>query len=118
MRKLLTDAEFKNIPDEPSFSDCKPDVRPKTKRTEITNEIYDLMSGLSPKPKGWITNKTHAKAEIRSKDASWRFSKLAGLEFLEWLMDLSDKEADRAMKEMYLYASSQTDKSSVFYKVY
>ena len=117
MRKLLTDAEFKNIPDEPSFSDCKPDVTPKTKRTEITNEIYDLMSGLSPKPKGWITNKTHAKAEIRSKDASWRFSKLSGLRFLDWLMS-PGVDADRAMKEMYLYASSQTDKSSVFYKVY
>ena len=118
MRKLLTDAGFKNIPDEPSFSDCKPDVRPKTKRTEITNEIYDLMNGLSPKPKGWITNKTHAKAEIRSKDASWRFSKLSGLRFLAWLSGLQSNEADRAMKEMYLYASSQTDKSSVFYKVY
>ena len=85
---------------------------------EITEEIYNLMNGLSTKPKGWITNKTHAKAEIQSKDASWRFSKLSGLRFLAWLNDLKNVEADRAMKEMYLYASSQTDKSSVFYKVY
>ena len=66
---------------------------------------------------GWIANETNAKAEIRSKDVSWRFSKLAGLSFLDWLMS-SGVDADRAMKEMYLYASSQTDKSSVFYKVY
>ena len=84
--------------------------------TKITNEIYNLLNGLSKKPKDW--NAKDAKEIIRGKDTSWRFSKLSGLRFLKWLMDLSDKEADRAMKEMYLYASSQTDKSSVFYKVY
>ena len=78
-------------------------------------EIYNLMNGLPTKPKGW--NASQAKTEIRSKDASWRFSKLSGLRFLAWLNSLNG-EADRAMKEMYLYASSQTDKSSVFYKVY
>jgi len=113
MRKLLTDAKFNGIPDEPNFNDCKPE---SSKATTITNKIYKLLNGLPKKPNDW--NAKDAKEIIRGKDASWRFSKLAGLEFLEWLMDLSDKEADRAMKEMYLYASSQTDKSSVFYKVY
>ena len=70
------------------------------------------MNALPTKPKGW--NASQAKTEIRSKDASWRFSKLSGLRFLAWLNSLNG-EADRAMKEMYLYASSQTDKSSVFY---
>ena len=112
MRKLLTAAKFKNIPDEPNFNDCKPDAKQAEK---ITNEIYDLMNALPTKPKGW--NASQAKTEIRSKDASWRFSKLSGLRFLAWLNSLNG-EADRAMKEMYLYASSQTDKSSVFYKVY
>ena len=113
MRKLLTDAKFSGIPNEPNFNDCKPE---SSKATTITNKIYKLLNGLPKKPNDW--NSKDAKEIIRGKDASWRFSKLAGLEFLEWLMDLSDKEADRAMKEMYLYASSQTDKSSVFYKVY
>ena len=112
MRKLLTAAKFKNIPDEPNFNDCKPDAKQAAK---ITNEIYDLMNALPTKPKGW--NASQAKTEIRSKDASWRFSKLSGLRFLAWLNSLNG-EADRAMKEMYLYASSQTDKSSVYYKVY
>ena len=113
MRKLLTDAKFRNIPGEPNFNDCKPDSNQSTK---ITNEIYNLMNALPTKPKGW--NAKDAKAEFRDKDASWRFSKLSGLRFLAWLNGLGNGEANRAMKEMYLYASSQTDKSSVFYKVY
>ena len=112
MRKLLKAADFKNIPDEPNWNDCKPDSSQKTK---ITNEIYKLLKGKGAG--GWITNETNAKAEIRSKDVSWRFSKLAGLRFLDWLMS-PGVDADKALKEMYLYASSQTDKSSVFYKVY
>ena len=115
MRKLLSDAKFKNIPDEPNFNDCNPEKASKIMTTKITDEIYNLMDGLPTKPKGW--NKEDAKANIRFKDASWRFSKLSGLRFLSWLISLNG-EADRAMKEMYLYASSQTDKSSVFYKVY
>ena len=111
-RKLLKAAEFKNIPDEPNFNDCKPD---SPQAQKITNEIYDLLKGKGAK--GWIANESNAKAEIRSKDASWRFSKLAGLRFLNWL-NSPGVDADRALKEMYLYASSQTKKSSVYYKVY
>jgi len=114
MRKLLTQAKFKGIPDEPKFNDCKPGAPTAEK---ITKQIYNLMKVLPNKPNDWIVNETAAMAEIRSKDASWRFSKLAGLRFLNWLMS-SNVNADRALKEMYLYASSQTDKSSVFYKVY
>ena len=112
-RKLLKAAKFTNIPDEPSFNECKPDA---TNATKITNEIYNLMNALPTAPKGW--NAKDAKTQIRGKDASWRFSKLSGLRFLAWLNSLGNGEADRAMKEMYLYASSQTDKSSVYYKVY
>ena len=113
MRKLLSDAKVTNIPGEPNFNDCKPDSNQATK---ITNEIYNLMNALPIKPKGW--NSKDAKTEFSKKDASWRFSKLSGLRFLAWLNSLGNGEVDRAMKEMYLYASSQTDKSSVFYKVY
>ena len=112
MRKLLKTADFKNIPDEPNWNNCKPD---SPQATKVTNEIYKLLKGKGAQ--GWIVNETDAKAEIRSKDVSWRFSKLSGLRFLDWLMS-SSVDADKAMKEMYLYASSQTDKSSVFYKVY
>ena len=114
MRNLLTAAGFSTpVPDEPSFNDCKPE---SNKVQGINKEIYDIMNGLSPKPKGW--NAKTAKTEIRNKDASWRYSKLAGLRLLKWLMSLPQSEANRAVKEMYLYASSQTDKSSVHYKIY
>ena len=116
MRKLLDQAGFTKIPGEPNFNDCKPEAAAGTK-TKITNEIYKLMNGLSKKPSDWTGTVTDKKAAIRSKDASWRFSKLAGLRFLNWL-NSPGVDADRALKEMYLYASSQTDKSSVFYKVY
>ena len=122
-RKLLKAAEFKNIPDEPTFAECKPDA---TKADKITIEIYDFMNVLNPKPQGWDKIKKRARmtkeetimAEIASQETSWRFSKLAGLRFLAWLNKLGNGEADRAMKELYLYASSQTDKSSVYYKLY
>ena len=39
------------------------------------------------------------------------------LKFLEWLDSLPAADANRAMKEMYLYASSQNEKSSVHYKL-
>ena len=56
------------------------------------------------------------KAQIATQDKSWRYSKLSGLRFLDWLKHTcSDK--DMAMKEIYLYASSQSDKSSVYYKL-
>ena len=84
-----------------------------TKLPAIVDEIYERLENKNAK--GW--NKANAKAEIRSKDASWRYSKLSGLRFLDWLISLNG-EADRAMKELYLYASSQTDKSSVYYKLY
>jgi len=115
MRKVLIQAGFKSVPNEPNWNDCKPDSPQKTK---ITNQIYHLLNGLSPKPKGWITDSVKAKAEIRNKDTSWRFSKLAGLRMLKWLNGLPQWKANKAMKEMYLYASSQTNKSSVYYKVY
>jgi len=116
MRDLLTAADF-NPPGEANFNDCKPNAS-AAKRKQITDDIYDKMNALSTKPKGWITDSSKAKAEINSKDASWRYSKLSGLLFLEWLNSLPRSQANRAMKEMYLYASSQTDKSSVYYKLY
>ena len=87
----------------------------KDVRNELNEDIYDIMNNLNPKPKGW--NAKTAKAEIRNKDASWKYSKLAGLRLLKWLMSLPQSEANRAAKEMYLYASSQSDKSSVYYKL-
>ena len=41
------------------------------------------------------------KAQIALQDKSWRYSKLAGLRFLDWLKHTC-KDKDMAMKEIYL----------------
>lgn len=88
-----------------------------SKSKDITIEIYDLLKkynakGLDQTKKQEI----NMKVEIDTQDKSWRYSKLAGLRFLDWL-NTSCKDKDMAMKELYLYASSQSDKSSVYYKL-
>ena len=62
--------------------------------------------------------KAAMESQIDNQEPSWRYSKLAGLRLLDWLCSLSQTNANRAMKEMYLYASSQTEKSSTYYKLY
>ena len=108
-----------NVPDEPKFADCKPDIKSKTKKNEITNEIYKLLKKYTAKDFDTSTKgATAMKGRINGMDASWRYSKLSGLRLLDWLCGLGAGRASRAMKEMYLYASSQTDKSSAYYKLY
>ena len=82
------------------------------KQIDVTTEIYNLLDHFNPK--GFVKGPNGKKdmwIEIAIKDASWRYSKLAGLRFLKWLDSLSADEAGRAMKELYLYASSQTKKT-------
>ena len=115
--ELLKNAGFSNISQFkiPTWAESAPGTGAAQKK--ITNEIYDLLKkhnadkfDKSPKAE------TNNKADIATQDKSWRYSKLAGLRFLDWLKHTcSDK--DMAMKEMYLYASSQSDKSSVYYKL-
>ena len=123
MRDLLTAAHENNSfgskpPNEPKFSDCKPNASKATK-TKITNEIYTLLKKYQAKDFDTSTKgATAMKGRINGMDASWRYSKLSGLRLLDWLCGLGAGRASRAMKEMYLYASSQTDKSSAYYKLY
>ena len=127
MRKLLARVNaanpFKSLPPkEVSFDDCK---ITSSKINTVVDAIYTLLDTYIKSNKGFIkgsANETAMKSLIKQKDASWRFSKVNGLKLLEWLDSLpntgADKQADRAMKEMYLYASSQSDKSSVYYKLF
>jgi len=117
-RDLMADAGFNNIPKEPSFADCQPTTT-ASKKNQITNEIYTLLKKY--KAKDFDVSKVgerNMKTQINMKDASWRYSKLCGLRFLDWLSGLGAGRASRAMKELYLYASSQTDKSSVHFKLF
>jgi len=114
--ELLKNAGFANISQFkiPTWAESDPNAN---KAGDITTEIYNLLKKhnadkFDKSPKAEANN----KAQIATQDKSWRYSKLAGLRFLDWLKHTcSDK--DMAMKEIYLYASSQSDKSSVYYKL-
>jgi len=113
LRKLLDNAGFDvSKLTEPNFNDCEPGK--SYGKDKITKDIYDLLKEFSAK--NFTDNKTTYN-RIAYRPKAWRYSKLAGLTMLKWLKDLGDKEANRAMKELYLYASSQSDKSSVYWKL-
>lgn len=111
--QLLENAGFKGLPSEPSWQECS-DKASVAQQTKIVNEIYELLNkhNAANLPK----NAKDAKEIIKARPQSWKYSKLSGLRFLNWMVGLNGK-ADQAMKEMYLYASSQSDKSSVYYKI-
>ena len=113
VRTLLKSAGF-NVSKltEPNFNDCEPGKG--NGKDKITQDIYDLLEEFSAK--NFTANKTTYNI-IAYRPKAWRYSKLAGLTMLKWLDDLPNGEADRAMKELYLYASSQSDKSSVYWKL-
>ena len=123
MRKLMEKVDnanpFKTLPPkEVDFDDCKID---SSKINTVVDDLYKLMKEYVKTGKGFSKVKkdeNKMKSSIREKDASWRFSKINGLKFLEWLDSLPKGQANRAMKEMYLYASSQNEKSSVHYKLF
>ena len=113
VRRLLDNAGF-NVSKltEPRFADCKPGKG--NGKDKITDDIYDLLKEFNAK--NFTANKiTYNRIAYRPQ--AWRYSKLAGLTMLKWLKDLGKDEANRAMKELYLYASSQSDKSSVYWKL-
>jgi len=112
VRKLLKNAGF-NVTTltEPSFNDCEPGNTNGAKK--ITEEIYNLLNDFGAKN---FTADLNTKNIIASQPKAWRYSKLAGLRMLKWLKGQKG-EANRAMKELYLYASSQSDKSSVYWKL-
>ena len=112
VRRLLDNAGFNvSTLTEPNFNDCEPGNTNGAKK--ITEEIYKLLNEFSAK--NFIAN-VNTKNIIADRPQAWRYSKLAGLRMLKWLKSQKG-EADRAMKELYLYASSQSDKSSVYYKL-
>jgi len=114
--ELLKNAGFANISQFkiPTWAESDPNTR---NAGDITTEIFNLLKKhnadkFDKAPKAEANN----KAQIALQDKSWRYSKLAGLRFLDWLKHTC-KDKDMAMKEIYLYASSQSDKSSVYYKL-
>jgi hypothetical protein len=110
-RDLLKAVGFNNVPEEPSWPTSKPG--PGNAQYNMTKEIYKLLLNFNAKG---LPDKDQAQGTIAEKRQSWRYSKLSGLRFLEWLDGLDDSSADKVLREIYLYAGSQQDHSSVYYK--
>jgi len=89
---------------------CNP--KNKSTRDAITDEIVALFKKY---PSGGWMNDTDTKIKVANRSQSYRYSKLMGLRLLD-CMKTSGKE-DEIMRSLYLYAGSQTDKSSVHVKL-
>lgn len=89
---------------------CNP--KNKSTRQAITDEIVAL---LKKYPSGGWLNDTDTKIKIANRSQSYRYSKLMGLRLLDCI-ETSGK-GDEIMRALYLYAGSQTDKSSVHVKL-
>ena len=113
-RRLLSEAgyDIKGFT-EPPFSSCKP-LGERGYNASITTEIYNLLEKYDAK--GFVAGQETMNI-IATRNQSYRYSKLASLRMLNWFESLKKENADQAMKEIYLYASSQSDKSSVYYKL-
>lgn len=112
-RFIMRQSGFTNVPDEPSWSECAP---LSSSSNKITEEIYDLLKHF--KAKGFnLNDKNQMMGEIGMKRQSWRYSKLSGLRFLKFLVELGE-DANQAVKQIYLFGGSQSDHSSIYYKYY
>jgi len=113
-RRLLSEAGYDITGfTEPLFSDCEP-IGERGYKKSITTEIYNLLKKY--KAKGFVEGQETMNI-IATRSKSYRYSKLASLRMLDWFENLDKDDANQAMKEIYLYASSQSDKSSVYYKL-
>jgi len=110
-RFILQKTGFNNIPQEPTWAESNPK---HSQSDKLSKEIYNLLKKFNAK--GFDqTDETQMLHEIKGKRQSWRYSKLSGLRFLEFLCK-SNVDADMAVKELYLFAGSASDHSSIYYK--
>ena len=115
-RFILNQTGFTNIPQEADFKKCDPKDSSKTHGKEITEEIYTLLKKYNARNFNTTTQaKPQMMGDIAGKRQSWRFSKLSGLRFLDYLCQ-PGVDADKAVKELVLFGGSQSDHSSIYYK--
>ena len=113
-RFILKHTGFTGVPDEPEWSHCDPKKATDKQKEDITKEIYKLLDTFSAN--GFDkSDGDQMMGEIAGKRQSWRYSKLSGLRFLEYLCK-QNVNADLAIKELYLFGGSQADHSSIYYK--
>ena len=103
LRDLISDIVPGPVPQEAEWTKCT--------GNEYDQEIFDLLKKYDAK--GF--KEEDAMDYITDAPQAWKYSKLSGLRLLDWLS--THKKKDQIMKEIYLYASSQSDKSSVYWKL-
>ena len=57
------------------------------------------------------------KQVIRGKSQSWRYSKLVGLCFIDAISSKRNVDLCVVLRDLYLYASSQTKHSAIHWKL-
>jgi len=119
VRKVLDGAGFTGLPNEVDFSKCD-SQKVTANANKITTDIYDLLKHFSAT--GLSKDKETDINLIKQRTKSYRFSKINGLNLLKWMEDHAKgaektSEASKAMKEIYLYASSQSEKASTYWKL-
>ena len=108
VQELLKDGKFGTLPEYGGT-----DTWANAKNGKLDQDIYDLL--VKYKAKGLKNKKTDLTWIEKEAEQAWKYSKYAGLKLLDWIS--THKESDQIMKEIYLYASSQSDKSSVYWKL-
>lgn len=95
----------------PFHARCHPDNT--SQRHAITEEILKLLKKY--KATGLPKDDAQAMIEIAQRNQSWRYSKLMSLRLLDCVS--TSGKSDEIMRALYLYAASQSDKSSVYIKL-
>ena len=108
VQELLKDGKFGTLPEYGGT-----DTWSKAKNGKLDEEIYKLL--VKYKAKGLKNKATDLTWIQKEAEQAWKYSKYAGLKLLDWVS--THKDSDQIMKEIYLYASSQSDKSSVYWKL-
>lgn len=90
----------------------------------ISKENYDLMQTYLPNELPQTVNQEQevisemVNGQINTKTPrSYRYSKRLGLQVIDSLSNMKKEDADEAIKDIYLYASSQTKTSSIHWKL-
>lgn len=89
------------------------DPKNKTKKLDITKEILLLLKKYNAV--GLPKDDAQTMGEIANRNQSWRYSKLMSLRLLDCIK--TSGKGDEIMRALYLYAASQSDKSSVYVKL-
>ena len=89
----------------------------------MAREIYSMLKKylpntlpISPQQEKQVVSEI-TNGDVNDTPRSYRYSKRLGLQVIEALSNMDKPDADEAIKDIYLYASSQTKTSSVYWKL-